>query len=87
MADIKTVFPNAEQFDELIGTMKSVTIVGPQGPKGEPGPQGETGPQGPEGPQGPVGPQGPAYELTPEDKQSIVQDVLAALPNAEGVGF
>lgn len=30
---------------------------------------------------------GPAYELTPEDKQSIVQDVLAALPNAEGVGF
>lgn len=35
----------------------------------------------------PAGPQGPAYELTPDDKQSIVQDVLAALPNAEGVGF
>lgn len=35
----------------------------------------------------PAGPQGPAYELTPEDKSSIVQDVLAALPNAEGVGF
>lgn len=35
----------------------------------------------------PEGPQGPAYELTPEDKSSIVQDVLAALPNAEGVGF
>lgn len=35
----------------------------------------------------PEGPQGPAYALTPEDKQAIVQDVLAALPNAEGVGF
>lgn len=35
----------------------------------------------------PAGPQGPAYTLTPEDKQAIVQDVLAALPNAEGVGF
>lgn len=35
----------------------------------------------------PEGPQGPAYALTPEDKQSIVQAVLAALPNAEGVGF
>lgn len=42
------------------------------GIKGEPGEQG---------------PQGPAYTLTAEDKQSIVQDVLAALPNAEGVGF
>lgn len=35
----------------------------------------------------PEGSQGPAYELTLEDKSSIVQDVLAALPNAEGVGF
>lgn len=35
----------------------------------------------------PAGPEGPAYTLTDEDMQSIVQDVLAALPNAEGVGF
>lgn len=35
----------------------------------------------------PAGPQGPAYTLTEEDKQAIVQDVLAALPNAEGVEF
>lgn len=35
----------------------------------------------------PEGQKGPAYELTPEDKSSIVQAVLAALPNAEGVGF
>lgn len=32
----------------------------------------------------PEGPQGPAYELTPEDKQAIVQDVLAALPVYNG---
>lgn len=32
----------------------------------------------------PAGPQGPAYELTPEDKSSIVQDVLAALPVYNG---
>lgn len=35
----------------------------------------------------PAGPQGPAYTLTEEDKQTIMQAVLAALPNAEGVGF
>lgn len=35
----------------------------------------------------PAGPEGPAYTLTAEDKQTIVQEVLAALPNAEGVGF
>ena len=32
----------------------------------------------------PEGTQGPAYELTPEDKQTIVQDVLAALPVYNG---
>lgn len=35
----------------------------------------------------PAGPEGPAYTLTESDKQTIVQAVLAALPNAEGVGF
>lgn len=35
----------------------------------------------------PQGPEGPAYTLTEADKEAIVQDVLAALPNAEGVGF
>lgn len=35
----------------------------------------------------PAGPEGPAYTLTAEDKQAIVQAVLAALPNAEGVSF
>lgn len=35
----------------------------------------------------PAGPEGPAYTLTAEDKKTIVQEVLAALPNAEGVAF
>lgn len=51
---------------------------GPQGPQGEPGPQGETGPQGPEG---------PPYTLTEEDKQTIAQAVLAALPDGDAVSY
>ena len=65
---------------------------GPQGPKGEPG---ATGPQGPAGATGPQGPQGPAGAtpvkgtdyFTAADKAELVSDVLAALPNANGVNF
>lgn len=57
---------------------------GLKGETGATGPQGETGPQGP---QGPEGPQGPAYTLTPEDTQTIVQAVLAALPNGDEVSY
>lgn len=39
------------------------------------------------GPQGPEGPQGPPYTLTEEDKQTIVQEVLAALPNGDDVSY
>lgn len=56
-------------------------------PRGETGLTGAAGPRGPEGvpgPEGPQGPQGPAYELTSDDKSSIVQDVLAALPVYNG---
>ena len=75
--------------------------TGPQGPKGETGatgpqgPKGETGPQGPAGATGPQGPQGPAGAtpvkgtdyFTAADKAELVSDVLAALPNANGVNF
>ena len=44
------------------------------------------GPQGPEGPQGPKPVKGTDY-WTAEDKAAMVQDVLAALPNASGVSF
>lgn len=70
--------------------------IGPQGLQGE---KGDTGPQGPAGadgaqgpkgdigPQGPQGPEGPAYTLTPEDTQTIVQAVIAALPNGDEVSY
>lgn len=62
------------------------------------GPQGETGPQGPQGPQGPAGADGAAGAAgytpvkgtdywTATDKAEMVNDVLAALPNASGVSF
>lgn len=73
--------------------------TGPQGPKGdtgETGPQGPQGIPGEKGDQGDIGPQGPAGVdghtpvkgtdyWTESDKQEIVNDVLAALPAAEGV--
>ena len=50
---------------------------GPQGPKGDPGSAGKDG-------YTPV--KGVDY-FTEADKAEMVQSVLAALPNAEGVGF
>lgn len=64
--------------------------TGPQGPAGADGaqgPPGEQGPKGETGPQGPQGPEGPAYTLTPEDTQTIVQAVIAALPNGDEVSY
>lgn len=60
---------------------------GPQGPAGADGAQGPPGEQGPKGDTGPQGPQGPAYTLTPEDTQTIVQAVIAALPNGDEVNY
>lgn len=54
------------------------------GTKGDKGDKGDTGEQGPAGPKGDTG---PAYTLTAADKSSIVNSVLAALPNYEGVSF
>ena len=75
--------------------------TGPQGVQGIQGPQGETGPQGPKGDKGDTGAtgaQGPAGAngytpvrgtdyWTAADQEQIVSDVLAALPNAQGVSF
>ena len=64
--------------------------TGPQGPagaNGAQGPPGEQGSKGETGPQGPQGPEGPAYTLTPEDTQTIVQAVIAALPNGDEVSY
>lgn len=84
-----------EWLSSLIGPQ------GPQGPQGEIGPQGPAGPQGETGPQGPKGEDGtPGTPGTPghspikgvdywtaDDKQEIINDVLLALPAAEGGTF
>lgn len=71
---------------------------GEKGDTGEPGAKGEQGEQGPagadgaEGPQGPQGEQGPPGKTpikgvdywTEEDKQQIIQDVIAELPVYNG---
>lgn len=57
---------------------------GAPGPQGIQGPQGETGPQGEQGPAGYTPQRGVDYWTT-ADQQQIVQDVLAALPEAEEV--
>lgn len=60
---------------------------GEEGPAGQDGAQGPQGIPGPQGEPGPTGPQGPAYTLTESDKQTIVQAVLAALPNGDEVSY
>lgn len=57
---------------------------GDPGPKGDPGAKGDTGEKGEKGDKGDTG---PAYTLTADDKSTIVNDVLAALPAAEGVSY
>ena len=54
-----------------------------KGPKGD---TGETGAQGPKGEDGNTPQKGTDY-FTVEDKQELVDAVLAALPAAEGVDF
>ena len=72
--------------------------TGDTGPKGDKGDTGEQGPQGEKGETGATGAQGPAGAngytpvrgtdyWTAADKEQIVSDVLAALPNAQGVSF
>ena len=73
-------------------------LKGPKGDTGEQGPQGLQGIQGPQGEKGDTGDTGPAGTngytpvrgtdyWTAADQEQIVSDVLAALPNAQGVSF
>ena len=67
-------------FVDATGT-KTVTIN-----DGADGEKGETGPQGPAGADGYTPVRGTDY-WTAADQEQIVSDVLAALPNAQGVSF
>lgn len=65
---------------------------GPQGPQGDKGETGATGAQGPAGADGSPGADGytPVRGVdywTDEDKQQIVDDVLNALPDGDGVSY
>ena len=63
--------------------------TGPQGPKGDTGatgpqgPKGDTGATGPQGPQGPKPVKGEDYWTT-ADQETIVRQVIAALPVYNG---
>lgn len=69
--------------------------TGAQGPKGDKGDKGDTGSTGAQGPKGDTGATGPAgYSpvkgvdyWTTADKQQMVADVLAALPDAAEVNY
>ena len=88
--------PNGEKGDT--GEQGPQGETGPQGPKGDKGDTGEQGPKGEKGDTGATGAQGPAGAdgytpvrgtdyWTAADQEQIVSDVLAALPNAQGVSF
>lgn len=66
------------------GTTTATITNGAPGPQGGKGDPGETGPQGEQGPAGYTPQRGVDY-WTAADQAQIVQDVLAALPEAEEV--
>ena len=94
---------SAETLPEAINTAlaqakASGAFDGAQGPAGPKGDKGDTGAQGPQGPAGADGAQGPAGAdgytpvrgvdyWTDADQQQIVADVLAALPDGDGVSY
>ena len=60
---------------------------GLRGEKGEKGDKGDQGVQGIQGIQGIQGEKGDPYTLTESDKQEMVNEVLAALPNLDEVSY
>lgn len=74
--NIETGIETAHQLIEQVKT-------GEQGPQGEPGPQGEQGPQGEKGEPGENGytPEKGVDYFTKEDKEEIINDILATQKN------
>lgn len=72
--------PDTGEFVEI------PAIQGVQGLQGEKGEKGDTGDTGPAGANGYTPVRGTDY-WTAADQEQIVSDVLAALPNAQGVNF
>ena len=76
-----------EAADKVAEDAAAGKFDGKDGKDGERGPQGEPGPQGEKGEKGDKGDKGDPYTLTEADKQEIVSEVLASLPNLDEVGF
>ena len=79
-----------EAADTVLAALENGELTGPAGSKGDPGEKGDPGPKGntgEKGEKGDKGDTGPAYTLTADDKSTIVNAVLAALPAAEGVSY
>lgn len=84
--------PKGEKGDKgdtgATGQQGPIGPTGPQGDKGDKGDTGDAGPKGDKGDTGATGPQGPAGATpvkgtdywTAADRQSMVNDVIAALP-------
>lgn len=78
-----------------VGAAGPAGPVGPQGPVGTPGKDGANGETGPQGPKGDPGTPGAAGHTpvkgtdywTAADKQEIVRDVLAVLPDGTEVAY
>ena len=68
------------------GVQGETGATGATGPQGEVGPKGDTGATGPAGADGKTPVKGVDY-FTAADKAELVNDVLAALPNAKGGSF
>ena len=66
---------------------QSGSLKGDQGLRGEKGDKGDQGVQGIQGEKGDKGDKGDPYTLTEADKQEMVNEVLAALPNGDEVAY
>ena len=83
---VTTLEPGEDATASITGTTENplLNLGIPKGADGAPGQDGQPGADGKDGEQGP---EGPPYTLTEEDKQTIVQAVLAALPDGDEVSY
>jgi len=78
--------PGAKGDTGATGPQGAQGAKGDKGDKGDPGAKGEKGDTGPQGPAGKTPVKGVDY-FTATDKQELVDAVMAALPNGNGVGY
>lgn len=77
----------AEWLESLHGADGKDGQNGKDGAKGDKGDTGAQGIQGVQGEKGEKGDKGDPYELTEADKTEIINGVLAAMPDGDGVAY